>query len=566
MSVLTGLEPVEFAVGLLARSFLLIAAVLTATWFMRRFSAAQRHQVLALAAVALLALPVLSIVVPPWSLGLFPSPLTSVSPAGAEALTHRDTAATAEPPAGEAGIADEMIDRSAGAVDSTALPRWLRWLAGVWAAGAALLLLYFVASRLLSWWVARRAPPVEQAQVLAAARTVAGRLGIDGPVSLSVSNLFKVPFVSGVLSPRLIVPPEMTSWPKDRLDAILHHELAHVRRRDVGVQFLAQLACCLYWINPLAWVLERRLFIERERACDDIALRQNVDAADYAGHLMEVMEEMGNQRNVMWVTAAMAEGTDFKDRILSVLDPGARRGSPRMLYTALVIAFTLVLLLPLAAVSPWFDTTAHGADASSMTASYPQVASTDQEAFPAEEPASTPHEGSTREAEESSTTRELIEALKSSSADLRRHAADALARFGDSDAVPALIEALDDEDPKVREHAASALGKLGDRRAIPPLSRVLLGDASAKVREHAAEALGALGKAEAIEALAKALDTDRDARVREHAAYALGMIGDPRAIGPLSKALRDPSDRVRSHAAEALSMIEPPEPAAPTQE
>ena len=82
------------------------------------------------------------------------------------------------------------------------------------------------------------------------------------------SDHLKVPFVWGLLRPRLILPPWARQWPSERIEAVLHHELAHIKRRDLLSQFMAQVACCMYWVNPLSWLTERRLFIERERACE----------------------------------------------------------------------------------------------------------------------------------------------------------------------------------------------------------------------------------------------------------------------------------------------------------
>jgi beta-lactamase regulating signal transducer with metallopeptidase domain len=536
----------DFLVELTIKSLLLTTATLTATFLMRRSSAAQRHLVLALSTVALLALPVVSFVMPSWSLGLLPDPYPS-----GQVMGTSGSPGEVGPGVGDGSGANVP---SAGAAAGS--PWWF-WLVGTWATGATLLLAYFVASRLLAWWVARRAALVEDSHLLETTRTVANRLGIARPIAVATCNFSKVPFVSGLWHPRLILPTEASDWPTDRIRAILHHELAHIKRRDVGVQFLAQLACCLYWLNPLAWVMERRLFVERERACDDVALGEDLEAADYAGHLMEVMEEMGNQRNLLWVTAAMAEGTDFKDRILSVLDPGARRESPRLLYTALVVVFTIVLLVPLAAISPWFDATALGAESTTVQASSTSDAPADGGSASAELTEETGARRVTGVEEDGVGLDALVDALHSSVADLREHAAAALGRLGDDDAVPSLVDALEDDDPSVREHVATALGNLGDQRAVAPLADALLHDKNARVREHAASALGQLGGTEAVEALAEALRTDREPRVRAHAAEALGAIGDARAVGPLSTALRDPSEVVQREAAEALSSIQP---------
>ena len=76
----------------------------------------------------------------------------------------------------------------------------------------------------------------------------------------------------GTRRPAVLLPQGAERWPTSRLEAVLLHELAHVRRRDCLTQLMAEVAVALHWVNPLAWVAAHRLRVEREHACDDQAL------------------------------------------------------------------------------------------------------------------------------------------------------------------------------------------------------------------------------------------------------------------------------------------------------
>ena len=106
--------------------------------------------------------------------------------------------------------------------------------------------------------------------------------------------------------------------------------------------------------------------------------------------------------------------------------------------------------------------------------------------------------------------------------------------------VEGLISALKFKDCNVRKEAAAALKKIGDTRALFPLIDVLeyrdwhdFYAVMGSVRETAAEALGVLRDSRAVEPLIKSLN-DKDEEVRWKAAWALGNIGDIRAVEPLS--------------------------------
>ncbi len=419
-------------------------------------------------------------------------------------------------------------------------------LGTVWLAGSGLVLLWVLLGLAYGWWLSRQTRRPENARLMDRFRLVLERVGLRSNIALAESERLKIPVVFGWLRPTVILPTHASRWTDDRLHAVLLHETAHIRRWDLVYQFLAKLMCVIYWFNPLTWLIERKLFLAGERAADDQVIHRDVSPAEYAEHLMETSEELGVERTPIWATAAMAEGTAFKDRILSILDPNIRRGEPNMSDRTTVALFAVAIVFSLVTTSPWKEV-------SFVEAVPPSPSPTADVAAPA----IAPSEASQGVADDFET---LVLMLRMSDPSMREHAATALGRLGDARAVEPLSEvAVNDSVAAVREHACTALGELGDPRARQALARVMRSDPSARVREHAAEALGRLGDAASELPLAAAALEDPDPRVREHAASALGQLGDRRARDPLIEVMRTDSDAsVREHGAVALGYLRDP--------
>lgn len=564
MDILGGTTFPIFVLEITLKSLLIAAAALLMTWFMRRSSAAHRHLYLAAAVVALLLLPLASIVLPSWNVELLPDPFVSSGDAFLSAAKPLETADPTSAPdqmllaRGDTG--DDRMEYSGGrtGVVGALYP----WLFLVWILGAGILLGRLLVGKLYGHLIASRAPAVEDDRVLNAVKRVSERAGCAREIRVVESDRLNVPFVCGLLRPGLILPSQVKHWPLEQIEAILHHEFAHIKRKDILLQFLAQMACCLYWINPLAWVMERNLFIERERACDDIAINRDIKASEYAGYLMEVLEELGDRRTHVWVMSAMAEGTDFKDRIISVLDPIAKRTTPQIAYRAAVVLSSVLLLLPFSSLHPWevVEPAAGGSKGQVVESEIDggiDVAGTSDRVSRREGGRGAAKADAGRgESGGGGQANALITLLDSPNADMRLHAATALSEAGNRRAVPALIEALKDEDASVREHVATALGKIGDSRAVLPLAETVAIDADPRVREHSATALGLIGDTRALPYLIEVVREDIETRVREHAAVAIGMVGGEGALEVLVQVYRDDRDvNVRAHGAYGLGLL-----------
>src|SRR5690348_16174424 len=164
-----------------------------------------------------------------------------------------------------------------------------------------------------------------------------------------------MPMTYGIVHPVLLLPSSARSWPVWQRRHVLLHELAHVRRYDCLTQRFAQIACAVYWFNPLVWIAATRLRVERELACDDQVLLAGARASDYATHLLEVARTLRPPRATRLASVAMARPSQLSGRLLAVLDERRVRSRvSRRTATTLAVA-TLALVLPLSAfraVSP----------------------------------------------------------------------------------------------------------------------------------------------------------------------------------------------------------------------
>ena len=94
------------------------------------------------------------------------------------------------------------------------------------------------------------------------------------------------PLTSGIFRQVILLRPDAGAWPLAQRRLVLAHEMAHAKRRDGLGQLLCQLACAVYWFNPLVWYAVRQLRVARERTCDDFGLGLGESAPDYADSLL----------------------------------------------------------------------------------------------------------------------------------------------------------------------------------------------------------------------------------------------------------------------------------------
>ncbi len=143
------------------------------------------------------------------------------------------------------------------------------WFVGVAALSVRLLGGWLVAQRLITRAVQPAAP-----EIRALARRLAGRLPLDRMVRLFESSAVAVPVTIGWLKPVVLLPAAaMTGLSMAQVEALLAHELAHVRRYDYLVNLLQSAVETLLFYHPAVWWASKLVRTEREHCCDDVAIK-----------------------------------------------------------------------------------------------------------------------------------------------------------------------------------------------------------------------------------------------------------------------------------------------------
>jgi len=271
--------------------------VLAVAWLLARGrAAAMRHLVWAGAFAALLAIPLVGLAVTP-QYGLPWLPAEQEPEIAGDAVTIPLHMEVAPPPAAPAVGPVEIVEA----------------VAAVWLAGAGFLLAKLVAGWIGLVLLHRRSVPhipegidvrpfaVEAPRWQVRLRTQPGDAGA---------------MTWGILSSVVLLPKASVKWPRQRLEAVLLHEFAHVRRRDSLARLVAAIACALYWPNPFAWSAARLMRRDAEMAADDAVLSSGIKASSYAEQLLDLA---ARGPSFAGVSLSMAEPSTLQARVQSVL-------------------------------------------------------------------------------------------------------------------------------------------------------------------------------------------------------------------------------------------------------
>ena len=287
-------------------AFVMSAVVLALAWeasHMVRSRASLRHLVWGGAFAALLLLPVLALLVP-----------TQIHFAVASAPS-----AAAVPFVQDADIGPDIASMPAPSfhIDMAAIATGV---IGLWLAGVLIIALRGLVAVFGLRALERRSRVhvFEEAVLPDLGRRYEIRVA-DAPNGLG-------PITWGLFRPVILLPFPALFWTRERLQAVLLHEAAHIRRHDSVSQMLSLLVCALYWPNPLVWLAARALRSEAEIAADDQVIAAGMRPSSYAGELLQLASEFRSRQPALaGMPLFMAAPSALEARVKSVLAPTQSR-------------------------------------------------------------------------------------------------------------------------------------------------------------------------------------------------------------------------------------------------
>jgi TonB family protein len=239
------------------------------------------------------------------------------------------------------------VERPAGAAAVTAgFDPTLSWglAAPIYIAVASLFLGRLGLGLLAMWRMSRAARPLPM------------------PDDIRMSEQIQSPATFGAV---ILLPADASSWPVERLDPVLAHERAHVRSRDGYWSWLAQLHIAVFWFNPLAWWLHRRLEALAETTSDDAVVAARHDPIAYA----ELLLNFARQPNSRSVAMSVADSNVSQriERLLANTPPAS--ALPRLVRWTTVVA--LIPAVVLAASTTQAETPAASSPAAASAVAKP---------------------------------------------------------------------------------------------------------------------------------------------------------------------------------------------------
>lgn len=225
-----------------------------------------------------------------------------------------------------------VLSQASASVAAWRIDDALPWLVAFWAIGACLFSLRMAMG---VWWIQRLcASPQADVQRAWQARldALATHFGLRRRVTLRLVDSLATPASVGWWRPVVLLPTALLArMPVDLIEALLAHELAHIRRHDYLVNLLQGAAEAMLFYHPVTWWLSRQIRIEREHIADRMAVEVAVEPRRLAFALSELSGCMASAAPASSLALA-ANGGRLMPRIEQLIRPGMRRSSGRIAF------------------------------------------------------------------------------------------------------------------------------------------------------------------------------------------------------------------------------------------
>ena len=225
-------------------------------------------------------------------------------------------------------------------------PTLSRWIAALYVCGVIAVLVRLFQGLMGGRRLRKLATPISEPALLKSVRKLAHQIGLKSVPTVAWCRQISIPVVVGVMKPMILLPMEIvTGLTSNQLEALLLHELSHIRRFDPIINLMQRFVEAILFFHPAVWCVSRRVSFERENVADDMVLAAGWDRPQYADALVRVAELatfVTIPKKAIDATVLGASGqypSEFKLRVLRLLDHPPK---PDISRTVIVLAILFV--------------------------------------------------------------------------------------------------------------------------------------------------------------------------------------------------------------------------------
>lgn len=225
----------------------------------------------------------------------------------------------------------------------------------LWLAGMLMFSFRFAGSYLYIWRLKKSGTHQASGKLYSTMLRIRTALKIRKEIRLAESVLVKIPLVIGHLKPVVLMPVGLASaLPYDQVEAIIAHELAHIRRSDYLHNILKSVIQVIYFYHPVIWWISGEMEKERENCCDDITIRVLGDEKSLQNALISLQEF--EQKSVYVAAAFLSKKYKLLNRIKRMKTTNQiKQGSKGSLAGFIILLGGIIMLTTGSAFSPRFN-------------------------------------------------------------------------------------------------------------------------------------------------------------------------------------------------------------------
>jgi bla regulator protein BlaR1 len=221
-------------------------------------------------------------------------------------------------------------------------------VAGIWLAGAAVCASWILMQALSAALAFNGRRPVTDQAVLELLESCKDELGIRTYLAIIETPSVRSPALFGWIRPRLLLPAGVLArLRREQLRHVFLHELAHLKRHDIALNWLIAGIQTLHWFNPLVWLAFHKARLDMELACDEMALArlEEQESSDYGDTLLDLLEDGTCPQRVPMLAAIGEETGQVRRRIQMVAAFKSNRNVSSLVPAAILLVLGIVFLV-----------------------------------------------------------------------------------------------------------------------------------------------------------------------------------------------------------------------------